>query len=92
MVADVLSRLDTEISKLTLIYDSIPELFENSNGKSLNIDYPLSNAVIAKHQQKDTTLVQQIKHHPEYFIKRGDGHNVILLNNKIPKTLRKEIL
>jgi hypothetical protein len=38
--------------------------------------------------------VQHIKRHPEYFTKRVDGHNLILLNNKIyiPKALRKEIL
>jgi hypothetical protein len=65
LVADALSRLDTEMSHLTLNSDAIPELFENSNDKSLNIDYPLSTAVIAKHQWKDTTLVQHIKLHPE---------------------------
>jgi hypothetical protein len=92
MVADASSRLDTEMSHLALSSDAIPELFENSDDKSLNIDYPLSTAVIAKHQQKDTTLVQHIKCHPVYFTKRVDGHNVILLNNKIyiPKTPRKE--
>jgi hypothetical protein len=38
--------------------------------------------------------VQHIKCHPEYFTKRVESRNVILLNNKIyiPKTLRKEIL
>jgi hypothetical protein len=38
--------------------------------------------------------VQRIKRHPEYFIKRVDGHNVILLNDKIyiPTTVRKEII
>jgi Integrase zinc binding domain len=68
--------------------------FENLDGKSLVIDYPLSTAVIAEHQQKDTTLVRHIKRHPEYFTKRVDGHDVILLNNKIyiPKSLRTEIL
>jgi hypothetical protein len=93
VVADALSRLDTEMSHSILISDAIPELFKNSDDKSLNIDYPLSTAVIAKHQQ-DTTLVRHIKCHPEYFTKRVDGHNVIFLNNKIyiPKTLRKEIL
>jgi hypothetical protein len=83
VVADVLSRLDTEMSHSTLNSDAIPELFENSDEKSLNIDHPLSTAVIAKHQQKDTTLVQHIKLHPEYFTKRVDAHDVILLNNKI---------
>jgi hypothetical protein len=94
VVADALSILDTEISHSTLNSNAIPELFENSDDKSLNIDYPLSTAVIAKHQRKDTTLVRHIKCHPEYFTKRVDSHNVILLNNKIyiPKTLRKEIL
>jgi hypothetical protein len=85
VVADALSRLDTEMSHSTLNSDAIPELFEN---------YPLSTAVISEHQQKDTTLVQHIKCHLEFFTKRVDGHNVILLNNKmyITKTLRKEIL
>jgi hypothetical protein len=93
-VADVLSRLDTEMSHSTLNSNAIPELFENFDDKSLNIDYPLSTAVIAEHQQKDTTLVQHIKRHLEYFTKRVDSHNIILLNNKIyiPKILRKEIL
>jgi hypothetical protein len=94
VVVDAQSRLDTEMSHSTLNSDSIPESFKNSNDKSLNIDYPLSTAVIAKHKQKDTTLVQHIKHHPEYFTKQLDSHKIILLNNKIyiPKTLRKEIL
>jgi hypothetical protein len=94
VVADALSRLDIEMFHSKLNSDAIPELFKNANDKSLNIDYPLSTAVITKHQQKDTTLVRHIKPHPEYFIKRVDSHNVILLNNKmnIPTTLRKEIL
>jgi hypothetical protein len=94
VVADALSRLDTEMSHSELNSNAIPELFKNSGDKSLNIDYPLSTAVIIKHQQKDTTLVQYIKCHPEYFTKRVDSHNVILLDNKIliPKTLKKEIL
>jgi hypothetical protein len=50
VVADALSILDIEISHLTLNSDTILELFENSNDKSLNIDYPPSTAVIAKHQ------------------------------------------
>jgi hypothetical protein len=83
VVADALSRLDTEMSHSSLNSDANPELFENSNDKSLNIDYPLSTAVIAKHQQKVTTLVQHIKCHLEYFTKQVDSHNVILLNNKI---------
>jgi hypothetical protein len=82
VVAYALSRLDTEISHLTLNSNAIPESFENYNDKRLNIDYPLSTAVIAKHQQIDTKLVQHIKHHPEYFTKRVYDHNVILLNNK----------
>jgi hypothetical protein len=94
VVADALSRLDTEMSHSTLNSNAILELFENSDVKSLNIDNSLSTAVIAKHQQKDKTLVRHIKHHLEYFTKRVDSHNVILLNNKIyiPKSLRKEIL
>jgi hypothetical protein len=83
VLADVLSRLDTEMSHSTLNSDAIPELFENSDDKSLNLDYPLNTVVIAKHQQKDTTLVRHIKHHPEYFTKRVDRNNVILLNDKI---------
>jgi hypothetical protein len=94
MVVDASSRLDTEMSHLALSSNAIPEFFKNSDDKSLNIDYLLSTAVIAKHQQKDTTLVRHIKCHPEYFTKRVDGHNIILLNDKIyiPKTLRKEII
>jgi hypothetical protein len=57
VVADALSRLDTKMSHLTLNSNAIPELFKNSDGKSLNIDYPLSTAVISEQQQKDTTLV-----------------------------------
>jgi hypothetical protein len=69
MVADALSRLDTEMSHLTLNSDAIPQIFENLGDKSLNIDYPLSTSVIAKHKQKDSTLVQHIKSHLEYFTK-----------------------
>jgi hypothetical protein len=69
VISDALSRLDTEMSYSTLNSDIIPELFENSNDKSLNTDYPLSTAVIAKHQQKDTSLMQHTKHHPEYLTK-----------------------
>jgi hypothetical protein len=47
----------------------------------IRVDYPLSIAVIAKHQQKDANLVQ-LKRHPEYFTKRVDGHNVILVKIK----------
>jgi hypothetical protein len=92
VVADALSRLDTEMSHLTLNSDAIPELFQNSNDKSPNIDYPLSTAVIAEHQRIDTTLVRHIKGHPEYFTKQVDGHNVILLIYElyIPKHLRKK--
>jgi hypothetical protein len=67
VVADALSILDTEMSHSTLNSDAIPESFENSDDKSLIIDYHLSTAVIAKHQRKDTTLVRHIKRHPEYF-------------------------
>ena len=94
VVADALRRLDTEMSHLTYNSDTFPELFENSDGKSLTIDYPLSTSVIAKHQRKDKNLVRHIKRHPEYFTERVDGHGIILLNNKIhiPRALRKEIL
>jgi hypothetical protein len=57
VVAETLSRLDTEMSHSTLNSDAILELFKNTNDKSLNIDYSLITVVIAKHQQKDTTLV-----------------------------------
>jgi hypothetical protein len=69
VVAGPLSRLDTEMSHSTLNSDAIPDLLENSNDKSLNIDYPLSTVVIAKHQQKATTLMRHIKRHPDYFTK-----------------------
>jgi hypothetical protein len=93
MVSDALSRIDTEMSHSTLNSIAILESFENPNYNILNIDYLLSTAVIAKHQQKDTTLVQHIKRHPEYFTKQVDGHNVIPLRNQmyIPTILRKEI-
>jgi hypothetical protein len=65
VVDDALSRLDTEMSHLTYNSDDFPELFENSGDKSLIIDYPLSTAVIVKHQKKDTKLVRLIKRHPE---------------------------
>jgi hypothetical protein len=70
MVVDALSRLDTEISQSSSNYNAIPELFENSKDKSLNLDYPLSTSVIVKHQHYDTTLVQHIKCYPDYFIKK----------------------
>jgi hypothetical protein len=79
VVADSLSRLDTEMSHLTLNSDAVLELFKNSDDKSLNIDYPLSTAVIAKHQKKDSTLVQHMKHHLEYFTKQVDSHDVMIL-------------
>jgi hypothetical protein len=56
VVDDDLSRLDTKMSHLTLNPDAIPELFENSDDKSLNIDCPLSTAAITECQQKDTSL------------------------------------
>jgi hypothetical protein len=49
VVADALSRLDIEMSHLTLNFHDILELFGNYDDKSLNLDYPLSTAVIAKH-------------------------------------------
>jgi hypothetical protein len=67
VVANVLSRLDTGTPYSKFYSNSIPELLENSDDKSLNIDYPLSTVVIAKDQQKDTTLVRHSKRHPEYF-------------------------
>jgi Integrase zinc binding domain len=94
VVTDALSRLDTGMSHSTCNSNAFPELFENLDGKSLTIDYPLSTEVIAEHQRKDTTLVQHIKRPLEYFTKQMDGHEITLLNNKIyiPRTLRKEIL
>jgi Integrase zinc binding domain len=94
VVADALSRLDTEMSHSAYDSDAIPELFKNSDDKSLIIDYPLSTAVIAEHQQKETKLVRHIQRHPEYFTKQVDGHDFVLLNYKIyiPRALRKEIL
>jgi hypothetical protein len=41
VVADGLSRIDTEMSCSTKDYDAVPEKFENSDDISLNIDYPL---------------------------------------------------
>jgi len=79
VVADALSRLDTEMSYSTYNSDAFPELFENLDDKSLTIYYPLSTAVIAKHQWKDTKLAWHIKRHPEYFTKRVDNHDVIHL-------------
>ena len=64
VVAEALSRLYTEMSHLTYNSDTLPELFENSNDKSLIIGYPLSTAFIAEHQQEDTNLVRHIKRHP----------------------------
>jgi hypothetical protein len=82
MVADALSRLDTEMSYLTLHSDAIQESFKNSYDKSLNVDYSQNTAAIAEHQRKDTILVRHIKRHPEYFAKQSDGHYVILQNKK----------
>jgi hypothetical protein len=49
VVADALNRLETEMFHFTFNSDSIPELFEKFDDKSLNIDYPLSTAVIAEY-------------------------------------------
>jgi hypothetical protein len=95
VVADALSRLDTDVSSTTTSSKQIAELYENTDDKSLqDLDYPLSTQIIAEHQLKDQTLIQNNTRHPEYFSKSVDGHNVILFNNKIyiPKTLRKPIL
>jgi hypothetical protein len=40
------------MSHLTLNSDTITELFENSDDQNLDIDYPLSTAVISEDQQK----------------------------------------
>jgi hypothetical protein len=58
------SRLDINIFQLKLNPDPILELLENSNDEIPNIDFSLSTAVIAKHQQKDTALVRHIKCQP----------------------------
>jgi hypothetical protein len=95
VVADALSRLDTEVSSTTASSKQIAEIYENSDDKSLqDLDYPLRTQIIAEHQHKDQTLIQHRQCHHEYFSKTVDGHEVILFNNKIyiPKTLRKPIL
>jgi hypothetical protein len=98
VVADALSRLDTEVSSTTASSKQIAELYENLDDKRLQeLDYPLCTQIIAEHQHKDQTLIQyqqHHQHHPEYFSKTVDGHEVILFNNNIyiPKTLRKPIL
>jgi hypothetical protein len=76
------------MSHSTYNSDAFPELFESTDDKSLIIDYPLSTKVIAKHQKKTQTWRDTSN-----FTKQVDGHNVIILNNKIyiPITLRKEI-
>jgi hypothetical protein len=55
VIDDAINRLDTEMSNATKNSNVMPELFENCNDKSPNIDCPLGKAVIAKHQQKHTT-------------------------------------
>ena len=63
--------------------------------KSLqDLDYPLSNQIIAEHQQTDKILTQHQQLHLDYFSKTFDRHEVISFNNKIciPKKLRKPIL
>jgi RNase H-like domain found in reverse transcriptase/Integrase zinc binding domain len=95
VVADALSRFDTEVSSTIASSKQIAELYENTDDKSLqDLDYPLSTQIIAEHQRKDQTLIQHQHHHSEYFSKTVDGHDVILFNNKIyiPKALRKPIL
>jgi hypothetical protein len=95
VVADALSRLDTDVSSTTASSKQIAELYEKSDDKSLqDLDYPLSTQIIAGHQCKDQTLIQHQQCHPEYFSKTVDGQQVILFNNKIyiTKTLRKPIL
>jgi hypothetical protein len=48
VVADALSRLDAEMSHSAYSSNALPEIFENSDGKRLTMDYPLSTAVIAE--------------------------------------------
>jgi hypothetical protein len=84
VVADGLSRLDTEVSSTTASSKQIAELYENTDDKSLQeLDYPLSTQIIDEHQRKDQTLIQHQHCHPEYFSKTVDGHEVTLFNNKI---------
>jgi hypothetical protein len=84
VVADALSRLDTDVSSTTASSKQIAELYKNSDDKSLqDLDYPLSTQIIAEHQRNDQTLIQHQQHHPEYFSKTVDGQQVILVNNKI---------
>jgi hypothetical protein len=82
VVADALSRLDPGIFHLTLNSDSIPKLFESSNDKSLNTDYPLITAAIATHEQKDKTPVQYIKCHPRSISPNEWTIMIFLLLNK----------
>jgi hypothetical protein len=68
VVVDALSRLDTEFSSTAKCPKQIAELYENTYEKSLqNLDCPLSTQIIAEHQRKDQTLIQQTKLHPGYF-------------------------
>ena len=95
MVADALSRLDTEVSSTTASSKQIAELYENTDDKSLqDLDYPLLTQIMAEHRRKDLALIQHQQHHPEYFSKTVDGHEFILFNNNIyiPKIHRKPIL
>jgi hypothetical protein len=95
VVANALSRIDTDVSSTTASSKQIAELYENTDDKSLqDLDYPLSTQIIAEHQRNDQALIQHQQRHPEYFSKTVDGQQVILFNNKIyiPKALRKPIL
>jgi RNase H-like domain found in reverse transcriptase len=79
VVADALSRLDTEVSSTTASSKQIAELYENADDESLqDLDYPLSTQIIAEHQRSDQTLIQNQQSHPEYFSKTVDGQQVIL--------------
>lgn len=47
VIADALSRFDSGMSHATYNSDASPELFTNSDDKSLRIDYPLNIAVLS---------------------------------------------
>jgi hypothetical protein len=50
VVADALSRLDTEMSSTTASAKQLAELHENTVEKSLqDLDYPLSTQIMIKH-------------------------------------------
>jgi Integrase zinc binding domain/RNase H-like domain found in reverse transcriptase len=92
VVADALSRLDTDVTSTTASSEQLTELYENTDDKSLQeLDFPMSTQLIAVHQRQEGTLTQQLRHLEYQMV---DGHEIILQNGKIyiPKTLRKPII